>query len=198
MFSEDLLVRDLGRHYARALKTRLRRGVWRRPPSAAFDLDDLVQDTLLRALSRRDDSSGDDPIRDVGRYLEATARNILCDRARASRREARLSEAVTCDRAVPRPGLAAPDDMVGYRSLRRHLDHLPTEIGEVFRERYVLQNSARQAAINLAIPHHTLRRRERQLIGELRALLMLTRSELREKRLRRRNRQRTSGSRTSG
>jgi RNA polymerase sigma factor (sigma-70 family) len=194
MCSEVALVRVLGRQYDRALKTRLGRGVWPHGAARAFDLDDLVQDTLLRAFTRR---LGEDPIQDLARYLDAIARNILCDRARAARREARLAR-IGLEVAAVVPGPAAPDDVVGWRRLRRHLDQLPTPLWNVFRERYLLQNSTRQAAVNLAISYQTLRRRERQLILELRARLMLTRSELPEKPSRPRNRQRGCTWPTSG
>jgi RNA polymerase sigma factor (sigma-70 family) len=154
--------------HASSLKRMLStRGLWAgfQRVSADKDLDDLVQDAFLCALS----SSRRAPALRVTRaYLFTIARNLGIDRWRRGQSRIR----VDLEGSSRESELVCPDDLAAEReqreqteTLARYVEQLPPQLARVYETRFVRGQSQRDAAVTLGISRRQLRTLEQRLFA---------------------------------
>jgi RNA polymerase sigma-70 factor (ECF subfamily) len=115
---------------------------------SAGEVEDLVQETYLRAVRSLDSYRGDAPVR---AWLLSIARRVCADHVRRRQRGRRLAERLALD--VPDPSVQASE----------HLDDLLAGIDADRREAFVLTQlvglSYEEAAVALGCPIGTVRSR---------------------------------------
>jgi RNA polymerase sigma-70 factor (ECF subfamily) len=115
---------------------------------SAGEVEDLVQETYLRAVRSLDSFRGDAPVR---AWLLSIARRVCADHVRRRQRGRRLAERLALD--VPDPSVQASE----------HLDDLLAGIDPDRREAFVLTQlvglSYEEAAVALGCPIGTVRSR---------------------------------------
>lgn len=140
-------------------------------PAIEADIEELLQDTFVRAFSEAA-RSGYDGVRPFGAYLVGIAKNLAIDRARRRGRHLRWLQAA--EQQEP-PAVHPADDGAERGELQVLLDaFLAGRDGfdrDVFRERYVKNQSLRQAAKALGLGVFRVRRRDVRLRKDLLAHL---------------------------
>lgn len=139
------------------------------------DVEGLVHDTFLRAFSpaARD---GYDGLRPYGAYLATIARNILVDRARRLRRDARVlpvddvDEIAADAEGAPHPTWRIEEGEI-VDAVRRVAEQLAPAERTVFRARYEQKLSLRDAAARTGMSIITVRRIDARLRHRLLDLL---------------------------
>lgn len=153
----------------RRMLSSMRPGAGRRhSPNGAEDVDDLVQETFLRALRRGSDLP---PPSDRTPYLFAIARNLYIDRLR---RRGQLS--IELDAQIAEHAWLAPQEedrelQEGVERLARYVETLQASLRLLYETRFVRGLSQRDAARELAVSRRHVRTLEgRLLAGAARAL----------------------------
>lgn len=142
-----------------------------------WELENLLHETFARAFAEKARSSYDG-VRPFGAWLGTIARNLVVDRARKERREARrvvVVEDITL--AADKRRAADPAEAAEDRALRDVVDAFVAELDdddrELFRARYVQRLSLRAAAKALGRRLFPMRKRDAalrlQLLDRLRA-----------------------------
>lgn len=129
------------------------RAVARRLVADPSDVDDLVQETWLRALA-----NGRAP-RSARAWLAKVVRSVWTDRHRADQARRRREQQIATEHA--RAGAAEPvgDDAFGFASLTRALEALPDEYRRVLQLRYHADLSPTAIAAELGVPLPTVKSR---------------------------------------
>jgi RNA polymerase sigma-70 factor (ECF subfamily) len=124
------------------------------------DVEDLVQDTYVRAFDERARSRYDG-LRDFEPYLATIARNVLIDWVRA-RGELPAGAADDLTAEPPQDEEPWASEAV-MRTVETYLARVPPELKAVHEERYVRGTPQREAAERLGISRQQLRTREQKL-----------------------------------
>ncbi len=125
----------------------------RRLGIASDSVDDMAQDVFLVAYRRWSDFDQD---RDVGRWLNGIARNVVANELRKGRRKARVIYSPLTDKLLEAmdQGQCQPNDSdVGHliQTMNECIKRLPRLSRELLYHRYADQKNARQ----LSEQHHT-------------------------------------------
>lgn len=129
------------------------RAVARRLVADPSDVDDLVQETWLRALA-----NGRAP-QSARAWLAKVVRSVWTDRHRADQARRRREQRIAAEHA--RAGAAEPagDDAFGFASLTRALEALPDDYRRVLQLRYHADLSPTAIAAELGVPLPTVKSR---------------------------------------
>lgn len=139
------------------------RAVARRLVADPSDVDDLVQETWLRALA-----NGRAP-RSARAWLAKVVRSVWTDRHRADRARLRREQQIAAERARSGHAEHAGDDAFGFASLTRALEALPTDYRRVLQLRYHADLSPTAIATELGVPLPTVKARLARALQLLRA-----------------------------
>jgi RNA polymerase sigma factor (sigma-70 family) len=174
--AHDLVQTLFGDEGRRVAASTVRRRLFWRPELGASEADDFLQDTFLRLLVRLRRVGSH--LRDPMAYMAVCAARTISDHVRSRRRQSRIRDAVaqasaaTCtfdeDSSI--------SDPVARACVNAYLSALPPELGAVYRERYVVQRSERDAAAVLGLSYGSFRLLERRLLEGLRSKLQLKRT----------------------
>jgi RNA polymerase sigma-70 factor (ECF subfamily) len=165
-------VRDAYPTFYAAQSRALRRYLMRLTNGRRETVEDLLQETMLRAWRKRDElPAGEEPLR---RWLFTVARNLTIDAARA--RLARPTE-ISDDNLVrvPAPGDVL-DRVLDRRLLDQALRRLSPEHRAVLVSLYYRDASVAEAAAAIGVPEGTVRSRNFYALRAVRALLLSQRS----------------------
>ena len=138
------------------------RAVARRLVADPSDVDDLVQETWLRALA-----NGRAP-RSARAWLAKVVRSVWTDRHRAERARRRREQQIADERARTRTAEPTGDDAFGFASLTRALEALPTDYRRVLQLRYHADLSPTAIAAELGVPLPTVKARLARALQMLR------------------------------
>ncbi|MBL8739071.1 MAG: RNA polymerase sigma factor, partial [Planctomycetes bacterium] len=139
------------------------RAVARRLVADPSDVDDLVQETWLRALA-----NGRAP-RAARAWLAKVVRSVWTDRHRAEQARRRREQQVAAERANTSAAAPAGDDAFGFASLTRALEALPSDYRRVLQLRYHADLSPTAIAAELGVPLPTVKARLARALHLLRA-----------------------------
>jgi RNA polymerase sigma factor (sigma-70 family) len=129
---------------------------------AVDDGEDLVQEAFLKVLQKWSEGA-ESEIRIWPAFLRTIALNVWRDRHRRQGRErlARRGDRTTDS--------GEPADVLAIGVIRERLRRLPEDLHAVYRQRYVLDCSEREAAGRLQISYQRFRSRQARLLAALRA-----------------------------
>ncbi len=163
------------RAYAPTIAQLLRRGVKINVDGAKMrvghelpehEIEAMVQETFLKAFVPRARLSYDG-VRPFGAWLTTIAKNIVVDRARATRREARSVVAIDDIETVAEPEPTDPTWRLEESAALRIVDAFKQELEgmdrAVFRLRFEEQKTHKQAAEVLGVSQIVVRRRDTKL-----------------------------------
>lgn len=138
------------------------RAVARRLVADPSDVDDLVQETWLRALA-----NGRAP-RSARAWLAKVVRSVWTDRHRADQARLRREQQIAAERARTGTAEHTGDDAFGFASLTRALEALPTDYRRVLQLRYHADLSPTAIAAELGVPLPTVKARLARALQMLR------------------------------
>lgn len=141
--------------------------------TAPFDLDDLIQETFVRAFSESSRTTYDG-VRPFGAWLTVIARNLVVDRWRRAERDARLVTELRAQDASGFDGLgeksaavAEPERRLEHAELQavyqRFVDGLPSELKVVWQLRFEERSPRNVVSNTTGLSSMQLRWRERKL-----------------------------------
>lgn len=134
------------------------------------ELEALVQETFARAFAPRAREAYDG-VRPYGAWLATIARNLLVDRARATRRDARVVQVEDLGELVDDGATNDPSWNLEEQQLRRLVGSVKEALEEpdasIFRLRFEEQRSFRETAEALGLTDIVIRRRDTRLRARL-------------------------------
>jgi RNA polymerase sigma factor (sigma-70 family) len=131
---------------------------------------DLLQEVFVRAFSRGARAAYDSE-RPYGPYLRRIAKNLLIDQLRARGRSVEESfELLPDSDSIPSDYGEHADPHVNA-VLASYLAGLPSELREVYEQRFILGNSQETACAALGVTRRRLRTNEARLLSGLRRAL---------------------------
>lgn len=139
------------------------RAVARRLVADPSDVDDLVQETWLRALA-----NGRAP-ESVRAWLAKVVRSAWTDRHRAERARRQREQLVAAEQARAATATPRADDAYGFASLTRALEALPADYRRVLQLRYHADLTPTAIARELAVPLPTVKARLQRALQLLRS-----------------------------